>query len=97
MQYTLEIILSDFLSDVFLIFVMNIETSMELYNGGKPCCSTFSCHDLDAADGLPVLNGTAFANAMNSIQLCISQNRCHCIKRSLPFDAKLCISQRYKV
>ena len=36
MQKTLERILSDFLSDVFLIFFMNIEMSMELYNGGKP-------------------------------------------------------------
>ena len=33
MQYTLERISSDFLSDVFLIFDMNIEMSMELYNG----------------------------------------------------------------
>ena len=36
MQYRLERILSDFLSDVFLIFFMNIELSMELYNGEKP-------------------------------------------------------------
>ena len=35
MQYTLEIILSDFLSDGFLIFFKNIEMSMELYNGEK--------------------------------------------------------------
>ena len=36
MQYTLEIILSDILSDVFLIFFMNIEMSVKLYNGVKP-------------------------------------------------------------
>ena len=36
MQYTLERILSDFLSDIFLIFFMNIEMSTELYNGEKP-------------------------------------------------------------
>ena len=35
MQYTLEIILSDFLSDGFLIFFKSIEMSMELYNGEK--------------------------------------------------------------
>ena len=36
MQYTLERILSDFLSNVFLIFFMNIEMSIVLYNGEKP-------------------------------------------------------------
>ena len=35
MQYTLERILSDFLSDGFLIFFMDIEMSMELYNEKK--------------------------------------------------------------
>ena len=35
MQYTLERILSDLLSDGFLIFFKNIEMSMELYNGEK--------------------------------------------------------------
>ena len=35
MQYTLERILSDFLSGDFLIFFKNIEMSMELYNGKK--------------------------------------------------------------
>ena len=35
MQYTLERILSDFLSDGFLIFFKNIEMSMELYNRKK--------------------------------------------------------------
>ena len=35
MQYTLERIISDFLSDGFLIFFKNIEMSMELYNGEK--------------------------------------------------------------
>ena len=35
MQYTLERILSDFLSYGLLIFFKNIEMSMELYNGGK--------------------------------------------------------------
>ena len=35
-QYTLERILSDFLSDVFVIIFMNIEMSMELYNVEKP-------------------------------------------------------------
>ena len=35
MQYTLERILSDFLSDGFLIFFKNIEMSMELYNEEK--------------------------------------------------------------
>ena len=34
-QYTLERILSDFLSDGFLIFFKNIGTSMKLYNGEK--------------------------------------------------------------
>ena len=36
MQYTLEAILSDFLSDVFLIFFMSIEMSMAVYYGKKP-------------------------------------------------------------
>ena len=36
MQYTLEGILLDFSSDVFLIFFMSIEMSMVLYNGKKP-------------------------------------------------------------
>ena len=36
MRYTLEIILSESLSDAFSIFSMNIEMSMELYNGEKP-------------------------------------------------------------
>ena len=36
MQYSLERILSDFLSDFFLIFLMNIEMSMVLYNGKNP-------------------------------------------------------------
>ena len=35
-QYTHEGILSDFLSDVFLIFFMSIEMSMVLCNGKKP-------------------------------------------------------------
>ena len=35
MQYTLERILSGFLSDGFLIFFKNIEMSMEPYNGEK--------------------------------------------------------------
>ena len=35
MQYTLERILSDFLSDGFLIFFKDIEISMELYNEKK--------------------------------------------------------------
>ena len=34
---------------------------------GKACSATLSCHDLDTADGLPVLNGTAVVNAMYSI------------------------------
>ena len=42
MQYTLERILSDFLSDGFLIFFKNIEMSMELYNGEKSACFTYS-------------------------------------------------------
>ena len=33
MQYTLERILSDFFSNVFLIFFMHIEMSIVLYNG----------------------------------------------------------------
>ena len=64
MQYTLERILSDFLSNVFLIFFMNIEMSIVLYNGEKNCSAAFSCRDLDTADGLPVLNGTAVVNAI---------------------------------
>ena len=36
MQYSLEGILSDFYTDVFLIFFMSIEMSMVLYNGEKP-------------------------------------------------------------
>ena len=36
MQYTLDAILSDFKSDVFLIVFMSIEMSMVLYNGNKP-------------------------------------------------------------
>ena len=35
MQYTLERILLDFSSDVFLIVFMSIEMSMVLYNGEK--------------------------------------------------------------
>ena len=35
MQYTLERILSDFLSDGFLILFKTIEMSMEFYNGEK--------------------------------------------------------------
>ena len=41
--------------------------SMVLYNGKKTCSAAFSCRDLDTADGLPVLNGTAVVNAMYSI------------------------------
>ena len=67
MQYTLERVLSDFLSGVFLIFFMNIEMYMDIYNGEKTYSATFSCHDLDTADELPVLNGTAVVNAMYSI------------------------------
>ena len=36
MQYTIERILSDFLRNVFLIFFVNIEMSMELYDREKP-------------------------------------------------------------
>ena len=88
MQYTLQRISSDFLSDGFLIFFENIEMSMELYNG-EICCAAFSCHDLDTADGLPVLNGTTVVNAVYSIKLGVSQNRCHCKKggHSLSMDA----------
>ena len=46
---------------------------------GKICSAAFSCHDLDTADGLPGLNGTAVVNAMYSIELGISHNWCHCI------------------
>ena len=35
MQYTLERILLDFSSDVFLIVFMSVEMSMVLYNGKK--------------------------------------------------------------
>ena len=35
MQYTLEGIFSDFLSDSFFFVFKNIEMSMELYNGEK--------------------------------------------------------------
>ena len=41
--------------------------SMELYNGKKIGSTAFCCHDLDTADGGPVLNGTAVVNAMYSI------------------------------
>ena len=67
MQYTLESILSDFLSDGFFIFFKNIEMSIELYNGDKIGSAAFICHDLDTADGLPTLYRTAVANAMYSI------------------------------
>ena len=40
--------------------------SIELYNG-KNCSAAFSCRDLDTADGLPLLNGTAVVNAICSI------------------------------
>ena len=50
MQYTLEGILSDFQSDVFLIFFMSIVMSMVLYNE-KNCSAAFSCRVLDKADG----------------------------------------------
>ena len=63
MQYTLDIIFSDFLNDVFLIFFMNIEMSMELYIGEKPVAQLL----VDTTDGLPVLNGTAVVDAMYSI------------------------------
>ena len=66
MQYTLERILSDFLSDDFLIFFKNIEMSMEFIMG-KICSAATNCHDLDTADGLPVLNGTPVVNIMYSI------------------------------
>ena len=68
MQYTLERILSDFLSDGLLIFFKTIEMSMELYNGEKICSAAFICHDLDTADGLPALNGTADQLSMRCIQ-----------------------------
>ena len=38
--------------------------SMELYNEKKTCSLTFSCRDLDTADGLPVMNGAAIANVV---------------------------------
>ena len=47
---------------------------------GKTCSAVFSCRDLDTADGLPILNGTAVVNAICSIKLDVIQNRCHCIK-----------------
>ena len=47
---------------------------------GKICSAAFSCHDLDTANRLPDLNGTAVVNAMYSILLGISQYRCHFIK-----------------
>ena len=50
MQYTLEGILLDFKSDVFLIFFMSIKMSMVLLMG-KNCSAAFSCRDLDTADG----------------------------------------------
>ena len=37
--------------------------------GKKTSSATFGCHDLDTADGLAVLNGTAVVNAMYSIKL----------------------------
>ena len=61
MQYTLEGILLDFYSDVFLISFMSIEMSMVLYNEKKNCSAAFSFRDLDTADG------TAVVNAMYSI------------------------------
>ena len=36
---------------------------------GKTCSAAFSCRDLDTADGLPVLNGTAVVNAICSTYL----------------------------
>ena len=54
---------------------MNIEMSMELYNG-KTCSAYFSCHGLDTADGLPVLNGTAVVHAMYVILQGVSQKWC---------------------
>ena len=42
--------------------------SIVLYNGKKPVAQlAFSCPDLDTADGLPILNGTAVINAICSI------------------------------
>ena len=66
MQYTFGKILSDFLSDGFLIFFKNIEMSIELYNGGKSVAqpSVVMARRLYTADGLPVLNGTAVVKAM---------------------------------
>ena len=61
----------------------------------KTCSAAFSCRDLDTADGLPVLNGTAVVNATCSIKLGVIQNRCHCIKRG--HSHKLYIPQRYIV
>ena len=41
--------------------------SMEFFNWEKSVAQPSVCHDLDTADRLPVLNGTAVVNAMYSI------------------------------
>ena len=46
---------------------MNIEMSIVLYNGKKTCRAAFSCRDLDTAEKLPVLKGTAVDNSICSI------------------------------
>ena len=80
---------SDFLSDGFLIFFKNIETSMELYNGEKIGSAAFIFHDLDPADGLSALNRTAVANAMYSITECKSKSVSLHKRRSPPFYVRI--------
>ena len=39
----------------------NVKGTLQL---GKTCSANFSCHDLDTADGKPVLNGMAVVNVV---------------------------------
>ena len=65
MQYTLKRTLSDFLGNLNLFHEYRNVNSTLLWE--KACSAAFSCHDVDKADGLPVLNGTAVVNAICSI------------------------------
>ena len=46
---------------------LNLFNDYRKVNGTLRWEKTFTCHDLDMADGLPVLKGTAVVNAMYSI------------------------------
>ena len=57
---------------------------MELDIGGKTCSSTFSCYDLETANWLPVLNGTAVAMPCGVFNTTGRSKSCHSIKEGHP-------------